>query len=94
MTRFLMKRDQTDSGVPLSRKYRVSALIAGVFCALLGWATSAASQEGLPVVVTEVAEQPILRQLQVQQLPRVHAHAHAQHLARAEMVVVVGRFVE
>ena len=61
-----MKYDLTDTGSPTSGKHRISALAAPLFCALVGWSTSAISQEGLPVVVTEAVEQSILRQLQVQ----------------------------
>ena len=61
-----MKCDATGSGIARSGKQRVPALVALLIWALLGWPTSAVSQEGLPVVVTEALEQPILRQLQVQ----------------------------
>ena len=56
-----MNSEITASGVPSTGRYRIPVLVV-----LLWWAPSIFSQEGLPVVVTEVAERPILRQLQVQ----------------------------
>ena len=63
---FLMIRRLVRIGMPLLSKDRVSLRLALLACALLAWTSLAASQEGLPVVVTEAVEQPILRQLQVQ----------------------------
>ena len=51
----------TTPGLPRSGKYRIPVLVA-----LLWWAPLVYTQEGLPVVVIEAAERPILRQLQVQ----------------------------
>ncbi|MEP0203732.1 MAG: efflux RND transporter periplasmic adaptor subunit [Halioglobus sp.] len=61
-----MKCNLVDTGVPLSSRCRVSSCIAILMCILLGWSMPAAAQDGLPVVVTEAVELPILRQLQVQ----------------------------
>jgi RND family efflux transporter MFP subunit len=56
-----MNSEMTTPGLPRSGKYRIPVLVA-----LLWWAPLVYTQEGLPVVVTEAAERPILRQLQVQ----------------------------